>query len=192
MIKVGLTGGIGSGKTTVARIFSVLGIPVFSADSEGKRIMESDVMLAAAIRTHFGDEMYDEQGRLDRAGLAAVVFQHDEKLQLLNSLVHPAVIRASDDWAEQQKSPYVIKESALLFETDAWKHCDIRLLISAPEEVRISRVMERDQVSREKVLRRMKYQLPDSTKIKMADKVILNDDKSLLIPQVLSFHEAMI
>lgn len=196
MIKVGLTGGIGSGKTTVARIFSVLGAPVFSADKEGKRLMIEDPSLAGAIRAAFGDGIYRREAGdklvLDRGKLAAMVFNDDKKLARLNSLVHPAVIAAAEDWARKQDAPYVIKESALLFESDAWKYCDFSITVTAPEEERIRRVMQRDDTSRDKVAGRMKYQLSDREKISRADAVIINDDSKLLIPQVLAIHHLLL
>lgn len=196
MIKVGLTGGIGSGKTTVAMVFSILGIPVFSADEEGKRLMAEDARLSAAIKDAFGDDIYSSPGngssRLDRKKLAGIVFNNQDKLNELNALVHPAVIEAFDSWAGQQDSAYVIKESALLFESDAWKHSDLTIVVIAPEEERIRRVMKRDGVSRGKVASRMKHQLSDEEKIKRADFVIKNDNKSLMIPQALAIHRLLL
>ncbi|QEC53182.1 dephospho-CoA kinase [Anseongella ginsenosidimutans] len=196
MIKVGLTGGIGSGKTTVSRIFSVLGIPVFSADTEGKRLMAEDAGLAAAIMDIFGKDTYlhSEGGGLqpDRRKLAGIVFNNEEKLNQLNALVHPAVINAFETWAGQQNSAYVIKESALLFESDAWKHSNLNITVAAPEEERIRRVMKRDGVERSAVMNRMKHQLSDEERIQRADLVIWNDNRSPVIPQVLAIHRLLL
>lgn len=196
MIKVGLTGGIGSGKTTVARIFSVLGVPVFSADIEGKRLMAEDAGLAAAIIAIFGRDTYitSGSGRLqpDRRKLAEIVFNNEEKLRELNALVHPAVINAFETWAAQQESMYVVKESALLFESDAWKHSDINITVTADKEERIRRVMKRDGADRSMVIDRMKHQLSDEEKIKRADLVISNDNRNLVIPQVVAIHRLLL
>lgn len=196
MIKVGLTGGIGSGKTTVARIFSILGIPVFSADEAGKRLMAEDSNLAGAIMDVFGRDVYRRSAsgvlQPDRKKIAAIVFSHTEKLAQLNALVHPAVIRAFEVWALQQESPYVIKESALLFESDAYKHSNLNITVTAPREERITRVMKRDGVEREKVISRMEHQLPEEEKVTRADFVVKNDDSSLVIPQVLSIHRLLL
>lgn len=195
MIKVGLTGGIGSGKTTIARIFEVLGVPVFFSDLEGKRLMAEDPDLAEAIRSALGaDTYYRDRGRLlpDRKKIAGIVFNDEEKLARLNALIHPAVIASFDRWAQQQESVYVIKESALLFESDAWKHSHFNIAVTAPREERIRRVMKRDGVDRSKVLSRMKHQLPEREKIKRADFIIKNDNESLMIPQVLAIHRLLL
>ncbi|HYH55024.1 MAG TPA: dephospho-CoA kinase, partial [Anseongella sp.] len=130
--------------------------------------------------------------QLDHKRLAAIVFNDTEKLKALNALVHPAVIRAFDTWAANQESPYVIKESALLFESNAYMHCDLNITVVAPEEERIARVMKRDQVGRSKVISRMKHQLSDEDKIERADLVIRNDNKCLVIPQVLGIHRLLL
>ena len=191
MLKIGLTGGIGSGKSTVAKIFETLGVPVYNADEEAKKMMNSDEELKASLINNFGAETYKD-GLLDRKYLAAIVFNDDHKLELLNSLIHPATIRDASEWIKKQNSPYVIKEAALIFEAGAADMLDLVIGVSAHRELRIKRVMNRDGVSREEVLKRMSSQLDDEVKMKRCDFVITNDEKSLLIPQVLSLHSQFI
>ena len=191
MLRIGLTGGIGSGKSTVAKIFETLGVPVYNADEEAKKMMNSDEELKASLINNFGAETYKD-GLLDRKYLAAIVFNDDHKLELLNSLIHPATIRDASEWIKKQNSPYVIKEAALIFEAGAADMLDLVIGVSAPHELRIKRVMNRDGVSREEVLKRMSSQLDDEVKMKRSDFVITNDEKSLIIPQVLSLHSQFI
>lgn len=188
-LKVGITGGIGSGKTTICRIFKVLGVPVFDADQETKLLMQSDPALVSAIKNSFGSEAYDEQGVLDRAYLAGLVFNNEERLRELNKLVHPVAIQAAIDWANKQEAPYTLKEAALLFESGSYKHNDVNILVTAPEEERIRRVMLRDQVSRQQVLDRISKQMSEEEKLPLADYVIDNSGQVAVIPQVLALHE---
>lgn len=187
-LKVGVTGGIGSGKTTVCRIFEVLGIPVFSADDQAKQLMQTDVGLVADIKSYFGEDAYHVDGQLNRAYIAERVFNDSEELQKLNSLVHPVVIRAGEEWANKQNTPYTLKEAALLFESGSYQQNDFNILVYAPEEERINRVMARDGVSREQVVARIEKQMPETAKKKLADFVIDNSDDVALIPQVLKLH----
>jgi dephospho-CoA kinase len=189
MLKIGLTGNIGSGKTTVAKVFELLGIPVFYADDEAKKVMVTDEILIAAIKQTFGDQSYFEDGTLNRKHISGIVFSNEVDLQKLNALVHPAVFRAFDNWVLNIKqAPYVIKEAALLFESSSYKMCDRSLLVSAPLENRITRVMQRDGVSRTDVESREARQFSEERKIQLADDVIINDDQQLVIPQVLQLH----
>jgi dephospho-CoA kinase len=189
MLKIGLTGNIGSGKTTVAKVFELLGIPVFYADDEAKKVMVTDEILIAAIKQTFGDQSYFEDGTLNRKHISGIVFSNEVDLQKLNALVHPAVFRAFDHWVLNIKqAPYVIKEAALLFESSSYKMCDRSLLVSAPLENRIARVMQRDGVSRIDVESREARQFSEERKIQLADDVIINDDQQLVIPQVLQLH----
>ncbi|MGV3507756.1 MAG: dephospho-CoA kinase [Sphingobacteriaceae bacterium] len=188
MFKVGITGGIGSGKTTVCRLFELQGIPIFYADSQAREIMNTDPLLIAGIKQAFGDDVY-EDGLLNRSKLAALVFNNTIELQKLNSLVHPAVFRAFDIWIAQQKSRYVIKEAAVLFESGSYKDCDSTILVTSPKSMKISRVVKRDSVTEADVLKRMDKQLSDEEKEKLADFVIANNEKQLLIPQVLKLHK---
>lgn len=191
MLRVGLTGGIGSGKTTVAKIFEVLGIPVYYADEETKRLMNIDPVIRRNIVKEFGDRAYDDHG-LDRSYLASVVFNDEKKLALLNSLTHPATIEHANKWMQQQHSPYIIKEAALIFESGSNKHLDYVTGVSAPEEIRIRRVMERDGVSEEQVRSRMARQMNEEEKIALCDFVVVNDEREFLITQVLSLHAELV
>ncbi|MDE3252922.1 MAG: dephospho-CoA kinase [Bacteroidota bacterium] len=188
MLKIGLTGGIGSGKSTVAAIFRVLGIPVFQADLVARTLMETDQGLQKALRNTFGEAVFQE-GRLDRKYLADLVFTDPYQLDLLNAIVHPVTIQAADDWAKQQTAPYVVKEAALFFEAGSAIGFDYMIGVSSPQTLRIHRVMQRDGVSRDEVLSRMKRQIQESIKMRLCDFVILNDEQHLLIPQVLTLHE---
>lgn len=194
MIKVGLTGGIGSGKTTVARIFEVMGIPVYYADDAAKKLMNTDEALKEVIIKHFGEEAYSD-GQLDRKYIAAVVFNDAAKLKLLNSLTHPATIRDAEEWMKKlaesggQKTPYIIKEAALLFESGANKSVDKVIGVYAPLPLRIKRVMKRDGVTEEEVNKRISRQMNEEEKMKRCDFVITNNEEQLLLPQVLDLHD---
>jgi|SRR5690554_3989996 len=188
-LKVGITGGIGSGKTTICQTFKVLGVPVFDADQETKILMQTNPELIEGIKRLFGEQAYNEQGVLDRSYLANLVFKDESMLQKLNSLVHPVAIQAAVDWAESQDATYTLKEAALLFESGSYKHNDVNILVTAPEEVRIHRVMQRDKVSREQVLDRISKQMPEEKKLELADFVIDNSGQVAVIPQVLALHE---
>jgi dephospho-CoA kinase len=190
VLSVGLTGGIGSGKTTVAHVFETLGIPVYYADTEAKRIMNEDADLKDAIIKNFGSASY-KNSELDRAYLSQIVFNDSYKLDVLNSLVHPATIRDADLWMKNQNSPYVIKEAALLFESGAAGHLDYVIGVYAPSEMRIKRVMQRDGVSREEILKRIKSQMDENIKMKLCDFVITNDESELVVSQVLKIHEQL-
>jgi len=186
-IKVGIAGGIGSGKTIICHVFKVLGIPVYNADLEAKLIMNKSDQVRLAVMQEFGDEAYSN-GELNRAFLAAQVFNDAAKLAQLNRIVHPAVIQAAEDWADVQTAPYSLKEASILFESGSYKKVDYSILVTAPIEIRIARVMERDQVTREQVLARMNNQMSDEEKTKLADFVIINDGITPIIPQVMALH----
>ncbi|RNL54552.1 dephospho-CoA kinase [Pedobacter jejuensis] len=190
MYKVGITGGIGSGKTTVCRVFEVLGIPVFYADTEAKNIMIKDTELIEGVKSAFGKNSYFDDGKLNNKHIAGIVFNSETELAKLNALVHPAVFRAFDTWAKEIKTdvPYTLKEAALLFESDSYKMCDTSILVTAPVETKINRVMQRDNVTAEQVKARMNKQLSDEEKAKMADHFIINDEEHSIIEQVLSLH----
>lgn len=190
-MKIGLTGGIGSGKTTVAKIFETLGIPVYYADDAAKKLMNEDVALKATIRKAFGEEVYIN-GKLNRSYLASVVFADKNKLSLLNQLVHPVTIADAERWMSEQKAPYAIKEAALLFESDAWVGLDKIIGVDAPEALRIQRTMQRDQVTKDEVLARLQKQMNQQEKMERCDEVIINDEQTLLIPQVLAIHEKLL
>lgn len=190
MLKIGVTGGIGSGKTTVCNVFELLGVPVFYADTVAKSIMHSDLILRKGIINTFGEGSYSKMGELNRPYLSSIVFNNEVLLEKLNALVHPAVFRAFDLWAAgHAKEPYVIKEAALLFESDAHKMCDQTVLVLSPEAIRISRIKARDGISTEDILLRMKRQFSDAQKKELADHILLNDEEQLLIPQILALHQ---
>ena len=190
MLKIGITGGIGSGKTIICKVFETLGVPVFYADTVAKEIMVKDPVLIAGIKETFGEESYGPDGKLQNKYIAGIVFNNQEQLEKLNALVHPATFRAFDDWLAQlpQHTPYILKEAALLFESGSYKTCDQSLLVLAPMETRIQRVMHRDQVTEEQVKARMDKQLSDEEKLRMADFTILNNETDSLITQVLQLH----
>ena len=190
MLKIGLTGGIGSGKTTVAQVFELLGVPVYYADAASRRLYHSDPELMQQIKANFGDDMY-EGNQLNRAKMAAVVFSDPEKLELLNQLVHPPTIRDAEKWMKEQTARYVIKEAALLFESGSAAGLDYIIGVQAPVHLRIKRVMDRDGVSREEVQRRMNRQIDDNIKMRLCDFVIRNDEQELVIPQVLELDERL-
>jgi dephospho-CoA kinase len=190
MFKVGITGNIGSGKTTVCKVFEVLGIPVFYADDEAKKVMVNDTILIDGIKQAFGDVSYFEDGTLNRKHISGIVFNDPLQLEKLNSLVHPAVFRAFDNWIIKIDSnvPYVLKEAAILFESGSHKDCDRTIMVSAPLETRLQRVTRRDGITAEEATKRDARQFAENVKRRMADDVILNDDTELVIPQVLQLH----
>ncbi|MBX2846559.1 MAG: dephospho-CoA kinase [Saprospiraceae bacterium] len=191
MLKVAITGGIGTGKTTVANIFQILGIPVYFSDRAAKALMHTDPELIAAIQQHFGSEAY-ESGRLNRAFLSEQVFQDPAKLDLLNSLVHPAVFRDQARWIGEQSAPYVLFESAIIYEIKRANAFDAVIVVDAPEELRISRVMSRDSVDESAIRQRMAAQLPQQQKVEQADIVIHNNGKDSLIKQALEVHQLLV
>jgi dephospho-CoA kinase len=191
MVRVGLTGGIGSGKSTVAQIFEVLGIPVYYADIAAKRLMNEDAELRSAITTIFGKQAY-ANNILDRKYISSVVFSDPARLELLNSIVHPATKKDGEAWMQQQISPYAIHEAALIFEAKVSERLDQVIGVSSPLELRIKRAMERDKVSRDEILKRMDQQLDEDLKMSKCDFLLMNDDQQLLIPQVLELHKKLI
>jgi dephospho-CoA kinase len=188
LIRIGLTGGIGSGKTTIAKIFELLGVPVYYADETAKKLYHTNKELMEGLKNYFGEEVYIN-GELNRSKLAAIVFNDPAKLQLLNSLVHPLTIKDAEEWMKKQTTPYIIKEAALLFEAGSANGLDFIIGVSAPQHLRIKRIMERDQATREQVLTRMQRQMDEEIKMMLCDFVIRNDEQELVIPQVLQLHE---
>ena len=191
MLKVGLTGGIGSGKSTIAKIFEVLGIPVYYADDAAKHIMNTDAELKEKIIAAFGAESY-VNNELNRPYIASIVFNNSEKLDLLNSLTHPATIRDAEKWMQQQSAPYIIKEAALIFESGSAENLDYVIGVFSPLPLRIKRIMERDQVTRDEVIKRMNRQIDENIKMRLCDKVIVNDEQQLVITQVLPLHQQLL
>lgn len=188
MIKVGLTGGIGSGKTTVAKVFETFGIPVYYADDRTKALMNTNPLLKASLIEHFGAETY-KNNELDRKFLASIVFNNKEKLELLNSLSHPLTILDADEWMKAQSTPYVIKEAALLFESGAAEKLDYIIGVYAPQHIRIQRVMKRDQLPVEEIMKRISRQVDEEMKMKLCDFVITNNDQLAVIPQVVEIDK---
>lgn len=190
MLKIGLTGGIGSGKTTAAQLFADLGIPIYLADSRAKDLQNSSP-LKEEIASTFGADIY-KGGILDRKQLASIVFQNKDLLQKLNALVHPAVAKDYDEWLSEQHAPYIIKEAAVIFEIGAEASYDFVILVTAQEETRIERVRKRDGSSHEEVLQRMRNQMSDEEKMAKADFAIRNEELSSLKKQVLALHQGFI
>ncbi len=191
MLKIGLTGGIGSGKSIVSKVFELLGVPVYYADDASKRIYHTDAGVMAEMKKHFGADIYSEE-QLNRNKLAELVFRDPEKLALLNSIVHPPTIRDAVKWMEEQTASYVIKEAALIFESGSGEGLDYIIGVHAPLSLRIKRVMERDKVTREEVLQRDRRQIDEGIKMKLCDFVILNDEQELVIPQVINLHHRFV
>jgi dephospho-CoA kinase len=188
MLKIGLTGGIGSGKSTVASIFEVLEIPIYYADNVAKQLMQEDESLINSIKQNFGESCY-KYGKLNRAYLSSIVFNDKSKLELLNSIVHPVTIAHAENWMKNQTAPYCIKEAALIFESNSNKYLDYVIGVHSPENLRINRIISRDQISEIEIKTRIDAQMNESEKMAKCDFVINNDEIELLIPQVLSIHQ---
>lgn len=189
--RLGVTGGIGSGKTTVCRIFRVLGIPVFVADNVARDVMENEPDIRAAINLITGKDLYTH-GNLDRKELARIIFNRPDLLRKVNAAVHPEVLERFNRWASASDSPYVIMEAAILFEAGADSLVDRVVTISAPVEERISRVMGRNELTREEVIRRINNQLGDEEREEQSYYVINNSDNEMIIPEILKIHGDML
>ena len=193
---IGLTGGIGSGKSTIAKVFANLGVPVFDADAAAKTIMNTSPIIKAKLIANFGAEVYIKgdagMEQLNRAFLSKLVFSDPYQLELLNAIVHPITIQAALDWASTQNAPYVIKEAALFFESGSVAGVQKMIGVTAPKSLRIHRVMKRDNCTKEEVEKRMSFQIDESLKMKLCDWVIVNDDQHLVLPQVVALHEKII
>ena len=193
MLRVGITGGIGSGKTTVCKIFQALGISVFDADRSAKRLMAEDAVLKNQLIDHFGDDTFGADGVLNRTYLAKRVFNNEEDLNQLNQLVHPFVLTDYENWLLQiPKAPYSIREAAIMLESGTYKDLDVIILIDAPDELRIKRVIQRDKRSETEVQSIISRQWPMEKKRKFTSFIIQNNEKQFLIPQVLHLHELLI
>ena len=192
MFKVGLTGGIGSGKSYVAKRFAALGIPIYYADKEAKRLMIQDKTLKADIKELLGTEAYYKNGRLNKLYVAGKIFKDKKLLAGINNLVHPAVKRDFLDWSDRQEAKYVIEESAILFENGLDKSFDTIILVTADKDLRISRVIRRDKVTKEQVIARMNQQLTDEKKLPLAKFVVVNNEESDLSSQISSIHKEIL
>ena len=190
-MRVGITGGIGSGKSMVAKVFEVLGIPVYYADDAAKRLMNEDEALQQQLIASFGDAIYTN-GLLNRKVLATLVFNDTKKLSLLNSIVHPVTIKDGEAWMKKQVAPYTIKEAALIFESGANKYLDKVIGVYAPAPLRLQRVMLRDNLPEEAVKARMEKQMEEETKMGLCDYIINNNGQELVIPQVMKIHEILL
>lgn len=191
MIKVGLTGGIGSGKTTVAKIFELLEIPVYYSDIEAKKLLNEDKQIQEAIIRSFGQVYLSK--KINNKKLASIVFNDENKLQTLNNIVHPAVNNHFDKWVDEHSAyKYIIKEAAILFESGSHKNVDKIITVTAPFEIKIERVCKRDNISEKEVLARIDKQWSDEEKIKLSDFLIHNDNQNMIIPQIIEIHQKLI
>lgn len=187
---IGLTGGIGSGKTTVAKILEGMGYKIYYADLRARTLLQENAAVVNQVKAAFGNETYRADGSPDRARIASIVFSDEEKLKMLNSIVHPAVAKDFEEWQQalltsNYDKPFALKEAAILFESGSYKTTDGVIVVSAPEEVRVQRVVERDKVTAQQVKDRMAAQMSEEERISRADFVIHNDGQQMLIPQVL-------
>lgn len=192
MFQVGVTGGIGSGKTLVCSVLKKMGVPVYDADQQARRLMEEDADLREKIIDLFGEEAY-LGGALNRRYLSGQVFGNEQKLSGLNAMVHPAVRRDYTEWIRlHPDAPYVVEEAAILFESGASKFMDVTVLVFAPMNVRMARVMARDGVDEPNVRKRMMHQMDEGEKRRLSDLVIINDDNEMLLPQIIRVHQEIL
>jgi dephospho-CoA kinase len=187
---VGITGGIGSGKSIVSHIFELLGVSVYNSDIRSKELLNKDPELISKLIEQFGEEIYTSSG-IDRKHFASLIFNDKKLLEISNNIIHPFVRKDFENWVDAQSSPYVIKESAILFETGIYKQLNKIILVTAPEKIRIKRVQEREQISKDVVLERINNQWEESKKIPLADFVIFNDETQMLLPQILKIHQLL-
>lgn len=194
MLKIGITGGIGSGKTTVAKVFESIGIPVYYADEQSKWLQSNNIDIIENTKKLLGEESYLSNGAINRKFIAEKVFSDNSLLQKLNQIIHPIVKEDFSSWILSHLSkPYILKESAISFETGIYKELDKTILVTCPIETRVKRVLKRDKNRSEEEIRNIiKKQMPDEEKLKLADYVLVNDDSQLIVPQILTLHENII
>ena len=190
MLKIGITGGIGSGKTTICNFFSLLGVPIFNADQEAKWLMQHTQKLIEDIQQVIGQKSYNNDGSINRKHIAQIVFNNVDKLKQLNQLVHPFVLEHYNEWCSKQThTSFIVHESALLYESGFWKHNDYNILVQAPQALRIKRIIKRDGLSKHEIEKRMAQQWTDKQKVNLADYVIKNDETVLVLPQALKLYK---
>ncbi|HZL08941.1 MAG TPA: dephospho-CoA kinase [Prolixibacteraceae bacterium] len=189
MIKVGVTGGIGSGKSTVCKVFKILGIPVFEADVAARQLMNSDPVIREQLIRLFGTSVYQSDLTVDRKLLGGIVFDDPSLLAQLNAIVHPVVQKSFDEWCLAQQCPYILHEAAILFESGFYKMMDKTIAVVTSEDERIERVMKRDKITEELVRQRIENQWSDEQRIERADFVIGNNDNELIIPQIIDIDK---
>ncbi len=192
MKKIGITGNIGSGKSTLTKLFSIIGIPVYDADSRAKWLMQHHPAIKEGLLHIFGKDVYHSDQTLNKAFIANLVFKQPELLAKLNTLVHPKVFADFDQWLTEQDAPYIVKEAALLIESESYKQLDELILVCAPESLRLERTMNRDAASKAAVLARMSNQMDEALKVPYANYLVNNDGVQMLIPQVLAIHAAIL
>ena len=191
MVAVGVTGGIGSGKSLVCEIFKIIGIPVFNADLESKKLLDTKQVIDFYYK-EFGETVFSNE-KLDKQKISQLIFSDKNALQKVNSFVHPLVKELFQNWSKtQDEVPYIIEEAALLFENNSYSELNFNILVCAPIETRISRIINRDNLSREAIIRRINNQLSDNEKRKLANYIIENDDSTMVVPQVLLIHNSII
>ena len=188
-IKVGITGGIGSGKSTVCEVFKLLGVPVFEADAVAKQLQNTNQKIRKGLTHLFGEDIYAHEGVVDRKKLATLIFNDDFQISKVNELIHPVVLEEFENWLKKQNSAYIVHEAAILFESGFYKMMDFTILVSASEEQRIERIMKRDGVSREIIMQRIKKQWDEGKKQKLANFVIYNDNNNLIIPEIINIDK---
>lgn len=194
MKKVGITGGIGSGKSTVSQAFQSLGIPIYCSDIRSKMLVANDTRIISGLKKILGDDIYSSTGQLDKRRMAAEIFTDKTKLERVNSLIHPIVNENFALWAEQQEqngAPYVINEAAIMIENGSYKLLDHIIIVTAPLELRIQRCIERDHAERTAIEQRINNQIPENEKLSYADDIIITDDRHFILPQILEIHERL-
>jgi dephospho-CoA kinase len=191
MLKIGITGGIGCGKTTVSKVFETLGIPVYYADAEAKRLIENDPALIHDMTQAFGSACYVD-GVYQRAYIAQLIFNHPDQRKKLNDIIHPHTIRDAEQWMNKQQAPFTLKEAALIFESGAEKQLDFIIGVSAPMELRIQRVMQRDGLSKADIITRINAQMDEALKLSKCNAILINDESTLLLPQIEKLYQELL